>query len=377
MGGDSAVSMFAMLMDRSVQRIREIAADPRHFDRGEVARIADVWDNNTGHFFGILQAWPGWRRDTLARKALRWMAESGPQRRAWMVDHGGEPMRRVLGPERSEALFHRDYQGHVVAGLLPLSGAGLDVDYDLDRAQATVMRVERSGTGFEGLVALRVPRRYADGDCLIQLHLSGVRAAEFGGIEVPGVRIVAGPAGVDLRVGAGTTFVAGGAEVWMDDRLWHLSAGGRAADAITPAQARYRRREPIARPRGAAYAAMAGFHEAMLQIRRVRSEPAVARVPIVEWCDVVASAGSRAIAAARTDGFAGLARQWTREIPGRGVPVDRIPDEVVLTLASCSPKPEKATVNFAEPVAEGWRLGAAVLSGSMRVTLAGGALKSG
>jgi hypothetical protein len=377
MDGDGAVSMFAMLMDRSVQRIREIAADPRHFDRLEVARIADVWDNNTGHFFGILQAWPGWRRERLARKALRWMAEFGPQRRAWMVGHGGDPMRRIIGPEQPEALFYRNYLGHVVSRPLPLPGAGLDIDYDLDRAQATVVRVERGGTGFEGLVTLRAPRRYADGDCLIQLYLSDVRDARFGGIEVPGVRIEAGTAGVDLRVGAGTTFVAGGVEVWMDDRLWHLSNGGRAADAITPAPVPYRRRAPNARPRGTAYAAAAGFHEAMVQIRRVRSEPAVARVPILEWCDVVADAGNRAIAAARTDGFADLARQWNRKIPHRGVPVDRIPGGAVLTLANCSPAPEKATVNFAEPVTDGWRLGAAVLSGPIRVTLADGVLRSG
>ncbi|GIE28248.1 hypothetical protein Ait01nite_012930 [Actinoplanes italicus] len=368
MGGNGAVAMFVGLVDHSVERIREIAADPRRFDRQEVARIADVWDNNTSHFFAVLQARP-WRRDLLARRALRWMAAFGSQRRAWMIRQGGEPMLRLLGPARPEELFYRDYQGHVRASPLPLELSGLAVDYDLPRATATLVRVERAGAGFDGIVMLRVPRRYADGDCTVQLRLSGVRQARVDSGDVTGADVGAGPAGIEVRVGSAGTLVAGSVEVWpYDDGLWHLSRTGRAADAITAPWVKARRRLPVPGPAGAPKAAAFAFHQSMIQIRRVRSETAVARVRILERCAVLADAGTRAVAAARTRTFADLGEQWSSELPDLDGPADRIPAGAVLSLAACSP--DSTTVNVAEPVEGRWRLGAARLPGPGRIVLA-------
>jgi hypothetical protein len=371
MGGDSAVSMFAGLVDHSVQRIRRIAADPRRFDRQEIARIADVWDNNTGHFFGVLQTRLWWRRERQAREALRWMADFGSDRREWMIRYGGEPMRRLLGPAPPDPPFHRDHQGTVRCGPLPLEQAGMDVDYDLAGARVTSVRLECSGAGFGGQVLLRVPRRFADGDCVVQLYLSDVRQAQVDSAGTAGIAISAHPAGVELRIGAGASVLAGSVEVWPDDPLWHLSQTGRAADAVTGPGVRRLRHPAVTRPTGAAGAATIAFQQAMVQIRRVRWDRSAARVPILQRCAVLAEAGSRAVAA-RPRALALLAEQWAREVPDLPGPAGRIPPGAVLTLAGSSAT--AAWVVFAEPVADGWRLGAAELARPGRIVLDGGRL---
>ena len=61
MTGASAMPMFAALLDRSVARIGESAADGRRFDRQAIAEIADVWDNNTFPLFSTALSRPAWR----------------------------------------------------------------------------------------------------------------------------------------------------------------------------------------------------------------------------------------------------------------------------------------------------------------------------
>ncbi|WP_033213581.1 hypothetical protein [Kitasatospora phosalacinea] len=47
---------FAALLDASIGRIAELAAEAREFDRAEIHRPADVWDDNTLALFGAATA---------------------------------------------------------------------------------------------------------------------------------------------------------------------------------------------------------------------------------------------------------------------------------------------------------------------------------
>jgi len=71
MNRDSAMSMVAGLLDRSAERVAELVADPRRFDRREIYRIADIWDNNTFPLFRVVGVRPLWLRERLARACLR------------------------------------------------------------------------------------------------------------------------------------------------------------------------------------------------------------------------------------------------------------------------------------------------------------------
>jgi hypothetical protein len=368
MGGDGAMSMFAGLIDSSVERVRSIAADPRRFDRQEVARIADVWDNNTKHFFGILQIRPYRLRERLARRGLEWMAGLGAARRAWMVDHGGPALERLLGPAVPETLFFRDGLGQVRAGLLPAAAAGLDVDYDLPRARAVAARVERGGSGVRGLVRLRAPRRFGGGEGDVLLHFTGVRLARLDSSDLLGV-VVSG--GAELRFGAAGVLVADGVTVSFDDPFWHLSNTARAVEAGTLPEDR---RPPVV-PWAAAWEPGHRFRDAMVRIRQVRSPTGVAWVPLLELCDLLAGAGSRALAAANLHGRARrtalreLAVAWGAEVPDLAGTADRVPDAAVLTLAAWHEQPSEMLANFALPGPVGWSLGAARISRPARVRL--------
>jgi hypothetical protein len=372
MGGDGAMSMFAGLLDRSVERIREIAADPRRFDRQEVARIADVWDNNTKHFFGILQVRPERLRERLARRGLRWMAGLGPARRAWMVDHGGPRMDRLLGPPAPASPFFRDGLGQVRAGLLPLTAAGLDVDYDLPRARVVAVRVERGGPGFRGLVTLRAPRRFGDGEGDLLLHFTGVRLARCDSTDTLGA-VVSGGAG--LRFGAAGVVLADEVTVRFDDPFWHLSRTARAVEAVTPPWREPEDRRPPVVPWAAAWEPGHRFREAMVRIRQVRSPTGVSWVPLPGLCDLLAGAGSRALAAGSLHGRARraalheLAVAWGAELPDLGGTADRVPDGAVLTLAAWNEQPSEMLANFARPGPIGWSLGAARITRPARVRL--------
>jgi hypothetical protein len=56
--------MVGLLLDRSIARIGELAADARHVDRSEVVWLAEVWDN-----YGL----PGTRR----RRSIGWAPPYG------------------------------------------------------------------------------------------------------------------------------------------------------------------------------------------------------------------------------------------------------------------------------------------------------------
>ncbi|MEU4620482.1 hypothetical protein AB0G04_10965 [Actinoplanes sp. NPDC023801] len=377
------MSMFAGLIDSSVQRIREIAADPRRFDRQEVVRSADVWDNNAKHFFGILQVRPDLLRERLAWQGLRWMAGLGAARRAWMAEHGGPAVTRLLGPAAPETLFYRDSYGHVRAGRLPAAAAGLDADYDLPRGRAAGFRIERAGTGFRAAVTVRAPQRFGDREGDILVHLTGVRLARFDSADTVGAVVSDGG---ELRVGAGGVVLADEVAVQVDDPFWYRSRTARAVDPDTPPWREPGDRRPLTLPWAAAWEPGHRFREAMGRIRQVRSPTGVSWVPLLELADLLAGAGSRALAAGNRHGRARraalheLAVRWGAELPDAGGPAQRVPHAAVLTMAAWNGQPAEMLANFAQPSPGviGWSLGAARISrpAGVRLTCEAGTLSA-
>ncbi|GAA0942408.1 hypothetical protein GCM10009554_34860 [Kribbella koreensis] len=83
----SALVTWGLILDRSLAEIAATSANPETFDGHLVNRIADVWDNNTVPFFGAALARTKRRREHLAEAGLLWMADFGPDRRAWALTH--------------------------------------------------------------------------------------------------------------------------------------------------------------------------------------------------------------------------------------------------------------------------------------------------
>lgn len=334
MTGAAVMPMFAALLDRSVARIGELAADGRRFDRQAIAEIADVWDNNTFPLFNTALSRPAWLRERRARAALVWMADLGPSRRAWMIEQAavaGHRLEPLMPPLVHRVLHYRNYQGRVQPGIAPLTAtavASVAKDYDLARAQVRAVRVERAGQELCGYVALAARRRYArpgdHGDAVVQLFLNDVRDVRFESGDGAGATLAADTAGVEVRVGTQGHLRAASATVWFDDPSWHLSHAGQAADAYTPHR-RAARRKPrqIKRPlaRGGALEAAMVLHQAMLEIRTVRYAKAVGRVPLRELSDAFAGAGAGVLTAAgqpgaaRDHAFRWLAEDWITRSP--------------------------------------------------------------
>ncbi|MEU8661465.1 hypothetical protein [Actinoplanes philippinensis] len=369
------MDLFALLVDTSVRRIAEIAADGRRFDRQQVARLADVWDNNTSNFFGVLGIRGRWRRERAARAALRWMGGFGRERYEWMAGVGGDPMRRLLR-EPVDRRYYRDHAGRVHAGVLPLAAAGLEHDYDLAHARVDGLRIERSGDGFEGSVQVRAPRTFAAGDGEFSLVMP-VEGARVDTADLHGLDLSAG----HVRIGGGS-LRGGPVTVWPSDDQWYLSrAAGQVAAGVPPWRKQVGRRASgvVAQASGNASAASLAFFMSMLHIRRVRYAGHVGRVALERLVEPLAEAGTRAVAASRLRGaareqaFQRMADAWG-EVPDRPRGDDQVPDGAVLTLVSCG---GGVLVNFAEPVDGRWPVRAARVHrpGGVLVTCGDGVLR--
>lgn len=317
---DGALSMFARLADRSVERIGEIAADPRRFDRGAIIRLADVWDNNTDALFGAAITPTRFLRERRARAGLRWMADFGQRRRTWMIEEGGPSMARLLGPPASDSPFRRDYRGEVYALPVPIDQVDLAADYDPSPATIGTFRVERAGPHLDAFVEFTAPRRYptpeARQDPKIQINLSGVRTLKLTALETPGLEANVGPDEVTITLGGHSRLVARSAEVtFLDDPSWHLSHAGRSAALITPRDPAKPHPRPSP-PRRPLPAAALVFCAAMLDIRSVRYAKRLGRVPFATHCATLANAGDRVLAAARSrrseEAFEQLALDWIK-----------------------------------------------------------------
>lgn len=314
------MARFQELYRRSIEQVENLATDAQRFDRQEIARIADVWDNSTGPLFALAGMRPSWRRDRKARQALRWMADMGPRRRAWMIDTSGPGMADLLGPPGPEPRFHRDYQGRIRGYGIPVAAAGLATDYRLEAATVTGLRVERTGRGLDGRLDLCVHRRYGEGEATVTLNLGRMVYAHFDSRDDPGVQLK--PGAVLLGSGGLLRAATITADLY-DDPQWHLSSAGRAADLIVPRQPPRRvpkPRIPIPRDPAASEACLV-----WQSIRRIRYPGLVGRVPVPQLCEFL-------------DGR-------RTEIPPDGPAIaDRMPDDGELTLAAWSA--EKVIVNY-------------------------------
>lgn len=360
------MSMFAALLDRSVARIGELAADGRRFDRQAIAEIADVWDNNTFPLFSTALSRPLWLRERRARAALVWMADPGPSRRAWMIEQAavaGHRLEPLLPPLVHGVVHYRDYRGEVQPGIAPLTATAVvsaAKDYDLARAEVRAVRVERAGQELSGYVALAAPRRYAtpddQRDAVVQLFLSDVRDLRFDSGDEAGATLAADSNGVEVRVGTRGHLRAASATFGFDDPSWHLSHAGRAADAYTPRR-RAARRKPrhLELPRGCGGALDAAIvlHLAMLEIRSVRYSQVVGRAPLRELCDAFAGAGDAVLTAAgqpraaRNNAFRRLAEEWVSGSPSLAYRIaDRFADDHWAQAVAPTNSPQPTVVDL-------------------------------
>ncbi|MFE7192473.1 hypothetical protein [Kitasatospora sp. NPDC057541] len=336
----SALDAYVALLDRSFVRIAEAAADGRSFDRATVARCAAVWDNNTFPLFMTVTRRTALRRERAARAGLRWMAGLGEARYAWMVEQSaaaGHPVEGLIpAPPPDDHSPYRGYHGTLFPVSGPLTETAVD-GYDLSRARLLGLEAELSGTRLHAALEVEVPRVYGlpEGDGAtghpaprLYLRLDEVSVAEFdAGPAVTGpLEWRADADGVDLRVAGVGLLRAARAALTVEDRYWHLTPAGRAADAATPVERRPGRLGRLGRNRrgrppgppftvregGAHRLAAALVHRAMLEIRMARFPGSASRRTILEVCRIFEGSGTDLLAAARRgeEGGRALIERW-------------------------------------------------------------------
>jgi len=306
----SAVVVLGALLDRSLVQIADASSDARCFDRETIGVVADVWDNNTFPLFRAATAGTRRGRERRARTALEWMADSGEERRAWMLEqalaagHSADELLAATQPY----VPGRDSLGRVMAPATALTSQiaeGLAVDYDLRSAEVRCLQVERAKSRLVGHLELAVARSYPVDDTSAEIATLGLRLRDitevrFDSHDAVGIALRPEADGVSISLGALGTLRAATAVLRPDDRCWHLSAAGHRADATTPP--RDRRSAGPDSPRegrlGAnALAAATILHRGMLEIRTVRSAGHAHRVPVRAFHRAFAGAGQAILAA--------------------------------------------------------------------------------
>ncbi|MEU7575319.1 hypothetical protein [Micromonospora sp. NPDC049240] len=342
---NSPLEAFAGLLDRSVREIATLASDARTFDATRIGRLADIWDNNTVPLVGAACApWP--LRSRSASAGLRWMAELGADRRKLIVDLDPS-LDTVLPPARPQRSIHRDYQGQVFPGAIPLTAeivAALDQDYDLASGTVRSLTVRPAAQGLKVHLTLAAPRRFTpsigrvarDGSrkpwpaAPLKFTFDGVADLQFNADDRLGMTVSRTSVGAAVTIGRTGRLQAIKATVWPDDPRWHESTAGKAADLTTPHE-RPQRRKPAGTSTRTApqQAAARALVMLMSHARLVHHYPNLAAgVPILDICRVAADAGSAILAAsarhgaARQNAFAELDQRW------RHVPPTMAPDPV-------------------------------------------------
>ncbi|ROR43656.1 hypothetical protein [Kitasatospora cineracea] len=329
---------YAALLDHSIERIAEVSADAREFDREEIYRLTDVWDNNTAALFAAAAARFRWTRALQACWALRWMADFSPVRRAWMVEQtaaAGVPVERLLRrpvPEpTAPGQWHRFYRGCMTAELNG-SGSelteGLAAEYDLPAAAFLGLMVERRGADrLDGWCEFELPRRYAGGGprtARLTVSFEDPEDLRFdGGRDTTGLSLEAGPDGVVLRLGATGVLRCRSVRLNLDDDHWEDSPTGRRFAAAHPERReRHGVRQwilPVLRSAGGPADAGRVLRAAMIAARRVRFAGAAADAPLRAVTTALAGAGPRILAAGavrrradRNAAFEALVADWFR-----------------------------------------------------------------
>ncbi|WP_214106775.1 hypothetical protein [Acrocarpospora catenulata] len=344
------------MLDRSLVQIAEASADARVYDRHTIRKVSDVWDNNTFPLFHAATALTSTGRERRARAALIWMADLGLARRKWMVEQAeaaGCPLEQVLPPPSVEPLHSRDYQGRVRPRFMPLTAENtvdLGADYDLAAAQVRTLLLERVGTQLTGSLVLAAPRRYGDrqvgGPSELHLWLEDVTEVRFDSHDRTGVALDHGTEGLVIGVGADGRLRATSGTAYPEDRTWHLSTAGRAADQRTPPREERTRRKPERqrpRPEGAALVAATILYFVMLEIRMVRYAHLADRIPVRLLASALADAGTDILAAGARRGsrreraFRNLVESW---IENAGPPLTSWFTDPLRHLASAERLPD-------------------------------------
>ncbi|MBE3014110.1 hypothetical protein IL992_33765 [Microbispora sp. NEAU-D428] len=261
------------------------------------------------------------------------MADFGSERRSWVIKQAaaaGHPLERFLPPQVAKPPHIRDYLGRVRPAFRPLTAeAALELasDYDFAAAQVHTLLVERAGTRLTGCLVLLAPRRYETGlqagkPPRLNLWLEDVTDVRFDSDERMGVALHVGAEGIVIGVGASGQLRATSGTAYPDDRSWHLSTAGRAADQRTPPREEQTRRTPERRrprPEGAVLVAARIVHSAMLQIRAVRHARFADRIPVRLFARALAGAGTGILAAGALRGsrreraFHNLVETWIKK----------------------------------------------------------------
>ncbi|GII93796.1 hypothetical protein Ssi02_40270 [Sinosporangium siamense] len=311
-------------------------ADARRFDRLTVVDVSDVWDNNTFPLFQCASAGTRWGRERRARAALRWMAELGASRRAWMVEQGasaGFALDSLLDPVETGRAFFRDSRGKVRPSRTALTGetvGALAGDYDLRGAEVRQIMVERVGTRLRASLILTAERCYAvPGDSAspaeLRFSVEDLVAGRFDADDGTGAVLSCANGEISVRLGRRGLLLGGSGSVYIDDHSWHLSKAGRAADAIAPPFVRSDARpRPKRHALGESAQVAAGVvHWAMLSIRMVRFAQCVDHPLLRSLARTFAGAGTAVVAAGAAFG-AGRRERRFRELvvhwAGRGGP---------------------------------------------------------
>ncbi|MCX4749475.1 hypothetical protein OG455_28860 [Kitasatospora sp. NBC_01287] len=275
-GAVNALDALGTVLDASVEQIARAAADGHVLDRSAIVRACDIWDNNTYPLLAAATGRTAREREAAARRALLWLADFGPERRAWV---------ERVAP---------------VAGLLPAATPATAVStpeelaesYDLDRARLSGLLVEREGPERIS-VELRVsaPRRFAAPE--------GAPAARLW-LSYPDVDRL------DFRVEAADCPVP---------KLSCPGATGFAADRYAPLPTVDRPPGPSGAIRGAAADRAARLlHTAMLQIRSVRHSRRSDLPTARTLAHALSGAGRDLVAAGE--------RRWGRERAFRALTAD-------------------------------------------------------
>ncbi|MFB9603701.1 hypothetical protein ACFFTQ_12035 [Streptomyces roseofulvus] len=328
----SPLSVLAALLDRSVERMAEAAADVRLFDREAIREAADVWDNNLFPLFWAASASNAGAREARAASVLEWMAGLGERRRAWMVEQAalaGQDVEALLPPAEAHRPG-RNYLGHVMAPQRRLTREyveELGADYDLATATVRRLRVERAGSRLTAFLQFVVGRGFAAEEpappALLNVWLDGVTDVDFVSPGTGGVVLDAGTGETAVLLGGDGLLRGAGGECHLDDRSWHLSAAGRRVDAVTPP--RPGRSERLRQPPGGdlapdAHAAATLLRHVMWELRSVRYPEHADRVPVLPLCralsgtgGAILAAGAHADAHGQEAAFRDLIRGWAAQ----------------------------------------------------------------
>lgn len=308
----SALAALGALLDRSLGQIAEASADARGSDRTAVATVSDRWEHHTRSVVWAASSGSQRQRERRALVALTRLAELSEDQHAWVLEQAaavGHWFAGVLPPPRRNEVW-RDYRGHVMpspTGVTSQSVGSLAADYDLETALVQSLLIERAGDELIGRLTLAVTRRFPIHDeswappAELDVRLREIGDLQFDSYDDKAVGFEVAGDGVSLSIGEHGMLTAARAEYWLHDNLWHLSAAGRRADAVTPRGSKPPRSAipPMHGVGPCGVVAGALLYQAMIEFRMARYSSHLPSVPPKALSRAFDGAGSAVLAAGK------------------------------------------------------------------------------